>query len=164
MPRRRSGKKIDFVHWTAFQEAFLAQAAGTAGLTAFPALHEPETLLRLRGNLLCYVDTTQAPTGLMQVALGLILVPEGTGTTVLWSPATDGDAPWIWYDIFHVGYEEAVTDVVDIPGITSYRSVIDSKAMRIVRNQEVQLVIESVAVGSTISINAVVSGRALTGR
>ncbi len=163
MARRRSGKKIDFVHWTGLQEQFGPQAAGSSAVNAVAAQHDPETWLRFRGNLLCYMDGASAPGRLAQIAVGLILVPEGTGTTVLWSPATDADAPWMWYDIFAIGYEEMVIDVIDVPGATSYRSVIDSKSMRIVRNQEVQLVIENVTLAAAASVNAVISGRFLSG-
>ena len=164
MARRRSGKKIDFTHWTGGNIARLAFGAGTIAGEMFSALHEPETLLRLRGNLLGYMDAEQAPGALVDVAVGLILVPEGTGTTVLWSPITDSDAPWIWYDRFAIGYEEAVTDVIGSPGLSVYRSVIDNKAMRIVRNQEVQVVWEQATLGSAAAINTVVSVRALVGQ
>jgi len=97
------------------------------------------------------------------VTAGLILVPEGTGTTVLWSPFTDGDAPWIWYDSSLLAYEEMVTDVVDIPLMTASRRVIDNKAMRIIRNQEVQFVVENTTIGSAASCNARVAGRVLSG-
>ena len=115
MARRRSGKKIDFVHWTRGTGSQLAMTAGTAGSTVLAALHEPETILRLRGSLISYCDGAQTPGGLANIGVGLIAVPEGTGTTVLWSPTTDGDAPWLWVDYFALGYEEMVTDVVDVP-------------------------------------------------
>jgi len=163
MPRRRSGKKIDFTHWTGTSIARLAQSAGSVAGTMFVAGHEPETILRMRGNLLSYMDATPVPGVLLDVAAGLVLVPEGTGSTILWSPITDADAPWIWYDRFSLGYEEPVSDVVDIPGLTSYRSIIDNKAMRIVRNQEVQLVIEQATLATAGDINTVVNVRSLAG-
>ena len=162
MARRRSGKKIDFVHWTGIQESALALSAGSVASTALPAQHEPETILRFRGSLYAGIDAANAPGRLVQIAVGLILVPEGTGSTVLWSPATDADAPWFYYDIFTLGYEEAVTDVVDYGG-SFYRSIIDNKAMRIVRNQEQQFVVENVTVGSSAAVNVVLSGRVLSG-
>ena len=163
MARRRSGKKIDFVHWTGFQELFAALAAGTSAVTAFAAQHDPETLLRLRGHLFACINGVQVPAGWVQFAIGMILVPEGTGSTVLWSPATDDDAPWIWYEIFTLRYQEMVTDVIDVPGGTAFRAVIDSKSMRIIRNQEVQLVIENVTIGTAMSVNVSVTGRGLFG-
>ncbi len=163
MPRRRSGKKIDFVHWTPITGTIAAQAAGTAAVNMLPANHEPETLMRIRGNLLCYLDATQAPGGLAQISVGLIAVPEGTGTTVLWSPTTDGDAPFIWAETFFVGYEEYVTDVIDAVGLPLFRKVIDNKAMRILRNQELQLVLENTTILAAASVNLSVAARVLSG-
>jgi len=164
MARRRSGKKIDFVHWSGQAGSFLGQGAGTNALTLFAALHEPETLLRIRGNLITTLDGTQAPGGLVRMGLGIINVAEGTGTVANWSPLADPDAPWIWYDTFFVGYEEAVTDVIDVPGLSSYRSTIDSKAMRIIRNQELQLVLEQATTGAAMTTNTAVSVRILSGQ
>ena len=163
MARRRSGKKIDFVHWSGVQELFAALAAGTSARTVFAAAHESETILRFRGNIAAYIDGLQATSRWAQVAVGMLLVPEGTGTTVLASPATNPDSSWLWYDIFTLGYEEIVADVVDVPGMSSYRASIDSKAMRIVRNQEVQLVAENVTIGSAVPVNISVTGRTLSG-
>ena len=159
----RHGKKIHYTHWTGFSISSNALSAGTAAATMFSAAHESETLLRMRGNLVSYLDGTSTPGEEIEMGVGLILVPEGTGTTVLWSPLTDIDAPWIWYERFVLGYEEMVTDVVDVPGITSYRSVIDSKSMRIVRNQEMQCVFENVTLGGAGATNNAVSIRALNG-
>ncbi len=164
MPRRRSGKKIDFVHWTVGRAQAGGLTAGTAAVLVFAALHEPETLLRMRGTYLVYADQNQAPGVSADMACGLILVPEGTGTTVLWSPITDGDAPWIWWNSTGIGYEEMVTDVVDVGGLTSYREVIDNKAMRISRNQELQCVFENVTVGGALAMNAHVNVRVLAGQ
>ena len=63
MARRRSGKKIDFVHWTLGQAISFGQAAGTVAVTLFAAQHEPETLLRIRGNMLSYLDGAIAAAG-----------------------------------------------------------------------------------------------------
>ncbi len=164
MPRSRSGKKIDFVHWTLGQMSPAALGAGTSGATLFAALHEPETLLRMRGNLLAWVDANQAPGVSARISAGVILVPEGTGTTVLWSPITDADAPWIWVEHFMLGYEEMVVDTVDVPGLTSFRAVIDNKAMRISRNQELQGVFENVTAGGAMSINGSLQIRVLAGQ
>ena len=164
MARRRSGKKIDYVHWTygSFQTGGLS--AGTLAKNFFAAQHDPETLLRFRGSLLGYLDGVQSPGAWISVGVGLILVPEGTGTTVLWSPITDGDAPWIWVDYFELAYEEYVVDVISAQGASSYRSIIDNKAMRIARNQEVQCVVENATIGNTADLNLSMSGRFLAGR
>ncbi len=163
MARGRHGKKIDYTHWTLWGNSALALSAGSVASSLFAAQHEPETLLRMRGEVMVYADGNQAPGGLATIGVGFILVPEGTGTTVLWSPFTDGDAPWIWTGYYAIGYEEPVIDVVDIPSLSGVRDVIDSKAMRIVRNQEIQMVTENVSVGSAMNINLTSSGRALFG-
>ncbi len=165
MPRRRSGfqKKINNVHWNGFVATSAAQSAGSAAATLFVAAHGTETILRMRGNSVTWVDSTSAPGIGARVGVGAILVPEGTGTTVLWSPITDPDAPWLYYSSFFVGYEEMVTDVVDVAGLSIFRDVIDVKAMRISRNTELQCVVENVTFGSAVSINNVVEGRLLSG-
>ena len=163
MARRRSGKKIDFVHWTYNSAANAAQAAGTSALNWAPAQHDPETLLRFRGHLSAFVDGAAAPGEWASIGIGMILVPEGTGTTVLWSPISDGDAPWIWVSYFELAYEEYVNDVVDCPGMTSFRETVDNKAMRIVRNQEIQIVAENATLGAALSVNWALSGRVLSG-
>ncbi len=163
MARRRSGKKIDFVHWTGFTGSSGAQGAGSICATLNAASHEPETLLRIRGEASVFLDTTQAPGGRALITMGIILVPEGTGTTGLWTPFTDPDAPWIWFWSTVIGYEEMVTDVVDVPIMTAARMVIDNKAMRIVRNQEIQFCVENTTLGGAVSVNSDINGRFLSG-
>jgi len=159
----RHGKKIHYTHWTGFEATFLALGAGSSAATVGAALHEPETLLRTRGSLVCYVDAVQAPSAMAQVAIGIIPVPEGTGTTVLWSPITDSDAPWLYYSRFVVGWEEGVTDVIEVAGLGIYRETVDSKAQRILRNQETQCVIEQTTLNGAVSVNATLTGRFLSG-
>jgi len=161
---RRSGhaKKIDNVHWTLGTFAANALAAGTAAANVFSAQHLPETLLRLRGSVGAVLDGTNAPGIGIAVSMGLILVPEGTSTTVLWDPATDGDAPWIWYHTFHLFYDEAVVDAVQYGG--SHLNVqIDNKAMRRIRNQEIQFVVNNATVQATSEVNVAGTVRALFG-
>ena len=152
---RRSGfaKKIDNVHWTYGSFASLAFSAGTIASTVYGAQHLPETLLRIRGEVMGYVDGTSVPGGLTAVGMGLIQVPEGTGATVLWSPITDGDAPWIWVSYAMLGYEEGVTDVIANQTAMGFRREIDNKAMRKQRNTEIQWVCENATVASALSVN-----------
>jgi len=82
---------------------------------------------------------------------------------VLWSPRTDSDAPWIWWTEFALGYEEMVSDTVDVPSMTGYREVIDNKAMWIIRNQEVQIVWENSSILTAADFNGYMAGRILSG-
>ena len=165
MARRRGQfeKKIRFTHWTGFVGSALAMSAGTVGATLFAAAHEPETILRLRGNVLGIMDGAQANGTGARVGIGIIPVPEGTGTTVLWSPLTDADAPWLWYTTFALAYEEMVVDGVQASGASGYRETIDNKAMRIIRNQELQVVFEQITFGAATDVNLVLEGRSLSG-
>jgi len=166
MPRRSGfAKKIDTVHWTLISEVFVDQAAGTAGVTALAAQHLPETLMRIRGEWMATFAAAPADGSGVSVTCGLILVPEGTGTTVLWSPISDGDAPWIWWDSFGLLWQEPSADVTMSGEASGARRVIDSKAMRKVRNRELQLVVENATVtGRTAAtIDAVLMARVLSG-
>ncbi len=163
MPRRRSGKKIDFVHWSSFSALFSGFSAGTSAVLTVIAQHLPETIMRTRGEALVYADATGGPGGLALISIGMILVPEGTGSTVLWSPFTDADAPWFYYDVFHIGYEEKVVDNIGVQGAMASRKVIDSKAMRIVKNSEVQVVVENTSLIGSESVNVAIAGRILAG-
>ncbi len=163
MARRRSGKKIDFTHWTVGAPSHQAVGAGTSGVTVLTAEHEPQTLLRTRGGMTAYLDGVQAPATSVRITWGLIMVPEGTGTSVLWAPFSDGDAPWFYWTSFQLAYEEMVTDAVDIPTISGYREIVDSKAMRINRNQEIQSVVENTTTGTASSINLQATMRFLSG-
>ncbi len=161
--RGRHAKKIDNVHWTIISVSAFAQSAGVVGVNAVAAQHLPETLLRTRGEVAVTMDGAVAPGVAVAVACGLILVPEGTGTTVLWSPFTDGDAPWFWWDCLHLLYDEAVTDVVGSQMTLCARRVVDSKAMRRIRNTEVQFVVENSTLGVGVSTNTTLTARLLAG-
>jgi len=164
MAHRRGGfqKKIDVVHWTTGIWSF-SQSAGTGAALVLAAQHLPETLLRIRGEWIAAFQGALADARGARITCGLILVPEGTGSTVLWSPTTDGDAPWIWWDVMHLNYEEYVVDAVVSSQVASGRRVIDSKAMRKVRNTELQLVAENTTTEGAEAINIAGQVRVLAG-
>ena len=142
MARRRGAKKIDVVHWTTSGWVF-SLASGTVAQLLIGAQHLPETLLRMRGSWSACLNGVVAPAIGLSIQMGIILVPEGTGSTVLWSPGSDGDAPWIWWDTFALLYDEQVADVIWSSQSSSTQRVIDSKAMRHIRNEELQVVAEN---------------------
>ena len=163
--QQRGSKKIDFVRWSGFNGTANALTAGTLGSLAIVAEAVPETIMRTRGNLVAWMDGTQAPGPATQVAVGMIVVPEGTGSTVLWSPFTDINAPWFYHTQFLLGYEEYVIDVIDAPGLSVYREVIDSKAMRkIPPDSEIQVVFENTTIISAGTVNVHLTGWLLRGR
>ncbi len=120
--------------------------------------------MRTRGNFVCYVDGTEAPGVSAVISAGFLVVPEGTGTTVISEPFGDANAPWFWHTQFVVGYEEMVTDVVDIAGLPVYRETVDSKAMRRIRSdQEIQFVVTNTTLIAALSVNLSLDGRMLLG-
>jgi len=157
-------KKIDTVHWTYGSFATSSLAAGSIAAAMLGAQHLPETLLRVRGEWAALLEGTQTGGQGTAITCGMILVPEGTATTVLWSPVTDGDAPWFWWDTMHLFYEEYVADVVT-SDLAAARRIIDSKAMRKIRNTEVQFVCENTTIGgfTAASVNVGASARFLAG-
>ncbi len=166
MAHRRSGfaKKIDNVHWTGLSAVWAAQTAGSTGRAGLAAQHLPETLLRFRGEWGTTLVGSQAGSVGVEIAIGMIQVPEGTGTTVLWSPITDDDAPWIWWDTISLLYEEPVVDTIST-NLSGARRVVDSKSMRKLRNTEIQFVVENATISGlgSATTNVWVSGRALAG-
>ena len=163
MARART-RKIDNVFWGLAQGSSLALGVGSAGFLAVAAGTQAATLLRIRGEVLVYLDGVQAPGTLVLITMGLLVVPEGQATTVLSDPFNDDNAPWLWYGIAYLGYEEAVPDVVDLPLISASRIVIDNKAMRRIRpDQEVQFVTTNTTLGTASSVNVAFAGRVLLG-
>ena len=163
---RRNGrfeKVIDTTRWAGSRLAFNAQAAGNSALT-FISDGGKETLLRIRGELIAYIDGVQTPGGQVDCALGALVVQAGSFTTVIQTPINESDAPWLFYERFTLAYEEMVQDVVDVPGMTSVRRVIDSKAMRILRpGREVQMVFVQQTVQGAMTVNCTFTSRVLLG-
>jgi len=163
MARDRT-RKIDNVRWIGWGAGVAALSAGQDAQVVLTATAIPDIIMRTRGQLFAYIDAAQAPASLIEVAVGFILVPQGTTTAVLWSPITDPNAPWFWYTRFALGYEEYVIDVIDAPGASVYRETIDSKAMRKAPpDTEVQMVVEQATLNGAASVNLHTSGRFLIG-
>ena len=164
-PKRSSrfAKKIDILRWDGANHVFLALSAGSVAQTMITDGAQ-ETLMRMRGELLCSMDATQAPGRLVSVGIGALVVQAGQGTTVNTVPLTDAEAPWLFYESFSMGYEEMVTDVIDAPGMTTFRKTIDVKAMRILRpSREVQLVVQQATLNGSAAIDLSFNFRALLG-
>ncbi len=157
-------KKIDNVFWGLGTATVTALGAGNIGATVIASGTQAATLLRVRGECLVFLDAVQAPGTLVRLTMGIIKVPEGTGTTILWEPFGDDNAPWIWYDVAHLGYEEQVVDVVDSPQLSARRIHIDNKAMRRIRpDEEVQFVVTNTSVATASAVNVFFTARMLLG-
>ena len=112
MARARGGKRIQELRWSLVTGRATALAPGSVAVNMLPAQTFGQTVMRTRGELLVWLDGAQAPGSLCRWAFGLVVVPEGQGTTVVWAPLTDPNAPWFAYQSGHLGYEEFVIDAV----------------------------------------------------
>ena len=140
--------------WQNSAGSFSAQAAGAAALNFSSVGTLTTTMLRMRGEVVGFLDSPATVGQLIEVAYGIILVPVGSGTTVQFDPITDVEAPWLLWGVHFLGYEEMVTDVIDVPVITGFRDTIDNKAKRIIRPEmEMQFVVKNTTVFSSDSIN-----------
>jgi len=161
----RPPKKIATVRWKDVAAISTGLAAGTSAVNIIAADEFPQTILRTRGQLMGWIDGFEEPPSLVRWAVGFACLPEGQSTTVRWSPIADPNAPWFMYASGHLGYEEAVADVVQMDQLSSFRLDIDSKAMRkCLPDVEIQAVFEQVTVGGAAPINLAFSGRILVGR
>ncbi len=157
-PARRKNNYL----WQLSTGLFAAQGTGSVALNFGVAGTLPSTLLRIRGEISGYLDAASAPGLGVEVTYGIVVVPEGQGTTVIWDPVTDDLAPWLLWGTAFLGYEEMVTDVIDVPGITSFRHMIDNKAMRRLKaDTELQFVMTNTTVFTAKSVNLAYSLRFL---
>ena len=152
--------------WLGFSSTFIAFGAGSIAINVATATDSTDTIMRTRGNLVAFLDSVTEPGVLVQVTVGLHIVPEGTGTTILADPFGDSNAGrWFYWTAFQLGYEELVADVVDIPIISGYREVIDAKAMRIGKpDTEIQAVVTNTTLATADGVNLSLAGRILLGR
>jgi len=119
-----------------------------------------ETLVRIRGEVLVWLDLTGSVAGdSVNVAYGLIVAPRGS--TVGSSPITDGNANWLGFGVATLAAETAVGNV---GAPTEYvRMIIDLKSMRKLREDEdIFVVYETADVIGAPVVNFVGSFRALS--
>ena len=161
--RRGPGKVIDNVFWTAAFPNSLALTAGSDSLAVITTLLRPQTILRVRGNTVVWIDGVPDAGDAVTVTQGLIVVSEGVSVSNL--PLTDPLAPWLWWDSCTVGFEEGNTgDAGGYSGLTSYRAIVDSKAMRRMRpEQDLRWVVEATTLGTAQAVNVSTALRILSG-
>ena len=159
MARRQFRAQKRFTRWTGVSSggSFLAQGAGSVALTIVGSITATETLIRVRGELVGWLDGASAPSKAVLLSVGWIVMPEGQGATVVSEPFGDANAPWLLYERGLLGYEEMVVDTVSVQGLPFFRKTIDSKAMRILRpDREVQMVVTNTTIDAAGSTNLVV--------
>ena len=161
----RPPKKIHTLRWQGLQAVQTSnQSAGSVAVLVLSAGSPAETIMRMRGEFSAWLPGASVPPKDVLVSAGLILVPEGQGSTVIWDPFNDVNAPWIWFAELTLAYQEHVVDVVDVPTMTAARVVIDNKAMRKGSpDEELQMVVTNTTLGTAGTIRWSLAGRILLG-
>jgi len=97
------------------------------------------TLVRTRGGLSAWTDTSSSPGGFGTVVVGIMQVQTAavTGSAVP-APGSDPSSDWLWWDTLHVGASAA--DVIG-EDITVDRLKVDSKAMRKLKNNMTVIIV-----------------------
>ncbi len=154
----RRGKKIETVRWTGdVLCSGTALASGAHDANELYQVGDQEaapTILRTHLEFAIWAVSTQVPGRATHWAMGLHVVPKGTGTTILILPLTESEADWFVHRTGVLGYEEPVADAIDVPGMSFQRLTIDSKAMRKLKpGQEIQLVVSSLTVSGLVAMN-----------
>ncbi len=150
-PRKRvmswQGVNVDISDLTVVTPIFIT-AISEAILETFPT----PTLVRTRGGLTVYTDTSSTPGGFGVIGMGLIVVTSAAvAATGVPSPLSNTGNDWLWWDQFSVG--AAAADVIG-EEITVHRKIVDSKAMRkIGLNEVVVLVTELQTCEGTMVVN-----------
>ncbi len=144
---RRAGRRAD-LRWTLGTATLEGIATGgNAASIVLSQGNTSQTIMRVRGHYFAVID---GPTlnDVVTVGLGLLIVQAGAAAASV--PLTDGDAPYFWYEVFHLFTETGTAE--DTIGGTLVRGVIDGKAMRILRpDQEVLLVAQTgIVVGAPV--------------
>ncbi len=168
MPRgRRSGRPNDY-DWEMARGSSLGTAVNV--ITQFESFvsDTAETLVRVRGEVLVWLDLSGSAAGdVMVFAWGIVRSASGS-TDVGVSPITEGGANFLAYGICTLGTEIAIGTAGDgnvRNGIAMKRFEIDSKAMRKLReNESIYMIFETADVVGAPVTNAGFAIRALTAR
>ena len=158
MANRKTGRRAD-LRWLlgAFTTQTLA-AGGSASFAVIAGGNTSQTIMRVRGSWSCHLDGTATAADVVRVGIGLLVVQSGAAAASL--PLTDSEAPYFWYDVVTLSGEESVGG--SRAGLPMYRSVVDGKAMRVLRpDRDVLVIIETADVVGAPVINATFDGRFL---
>ncbi len=149
--RRRlaTGKKLGAKGWEGlnFRLTGIDNADGSSALNGFSlAAGSPFTILRMRGQVMLQIDAA-AVDDRISVAMGLILVPAravAVGITAMPLPSTNIEDDWIWHSFLTVtsGAGAAIENSFSVD-----RVILDSKAMRKVKEDEDLVFVSEVGLG-----------------
>ena len=145
MPARRSGRATDY-NWTGTFFKALNQdiATGVGTAIAIVSFNSRQTLYRVRGQVFASLDPGAADEFAI-IGLGMIIVTDdaiAAGKASVPDPVSDPEAGWLWYGMLSIGASDVTTNPGAAEGVD--RLVIDTKAMRKVRDNESLVFVQSV--------------------
>ena len=163
MARNTRGRRTDY-NWEAqtLGTGLLGVATGSEVSQQVFTFVSAGTLMRVRGNVMSYLDASGSAAGdACVVAMGLLIV--SAGATIVASPLDEGSAPWLWHQMLPLGAETAVGNVGAPSEIA--RVEVDSKAMRRVKaDVAMSFLLEVQDVAGAPITNTVGGFRVLTGQ
>ena len=157
------GRKNDY-DWEGVTTLSLALAASGVTTAVVFLADQSETLVRMRGEVLVWLDASGSAQGdACVVACGLIVASLGSTQAV--DPINEGGANWLWHSFFTLATESAIANAVTAPDSASRRLIIDNKAMRKLReDEEIQFIVANQDIAGAPVVNVVAGLRALTAR
>jgi len=163
----RSPKRGMF--WEGAALAF-TNATGTASVltvvseTTLETIPNP-TLIRVRGQGIVYATAIGASGAQAMIGIGLIKVTAkalAAGVASLPTPGTDSGSDWLWHSDYPIGVRGSLGADSESDGSHVTRFDIDNKAMRKFEPNEVLvMVVENVALTSTVTVQVTVGFRIL---
>ncbi len=164
--RRSSGRPNDY-DWELSRMTSLATPVGTISQTEMFLSDTAETLVRVRGEVVVWLDATGSTIGdMMQFAWGLLRAPSGSSDVGV-SPLTEGGANWLAYGLASIGTEVALGNLAAAPGLGAAMRIfhVDSKSMRKLREDEsVYFILETADITGAPTVNVGAMFRVLTAR
>ena len=162
--QRSSGRKTDYTWELARGSDFLVAAGGDSVRTVGD-FTQAETLIRIRGEVLVWLDPATSEVGdALEVAWGVLRAPTGILSEVGVNPIQDGGAPWVAYGVATLASE--IANFVGVnEGSLMKRFEVDNKAMRKLRDAEtLYFVLRTSSIVGSPTMNYGFMLRFLTGR
>ncbi len=149
----RRGRTIDFKSWSAIPSVTITTTGAATLSGAGLSFAIPATILRMRGEILFYLDgAADTSRQVIAAAIGLISTDAFTlGSTAFPDPLADVGFPWLWYSAVSLSNDlDSVGDVID--AAVAVRLQVDSKAMRKVKPDETLVVVFQTSTAITTTV------------
>ena len=147
----RGRKKIETVRWTGdvLASSTGLATAGTDSVSLYTVGDQEAspTILRTHFSFAAWLIGALGDGIGVQWALGIKIVPKGTGSTTLVSPLSEAEGDWFVHRTGVLSYSELVADAIQSSGMSGQRVEVDSKSMRKLKpGQQIQISVSQVTI------------------